>query len=77
MQVIRTKHKLKAFAFAAKAPKGCAAGVTLALGNNTLEVRSCACPCSILCLTHQNLLAGRPLAVCYGRGMAAKRRTIV
>ena len=40
MQVIRTKHKLKAFAFAAKAPKGCAASLTLALGNNTLEVCS-------------------------------------
>ncbi len=40
MQIIRTKHKLKAFAFAAKAPKGCAASLTLALGNNTLEVCS-------------------------------------
>ena len=40
MQVIRTKHKLKAFTFAARAPKGCAASLTLALGNNTLEVCS-------------------------------------
>ena len=40
VQVIRTKHKLKAFAFAAKATKGCAASLTLALGNNTLEVCS-------------------------------------
>ena len=42
MQVIRAKHKLKGFAFAAKAPKGCAASLTLALGNNTLEVCSCS-----------------------------------
>ena len=40
MQVLRTKHKVKAFSFAAKAPKGCAASITLALGNNTLEVCS-------------------------------------
>ena len=41
MQVLRTKHKVKAFSFAAKAPKGCAASITLALSNNTLEVCSC------------------------------------
>ncbi|CAL5229844.1 g13253 [Coccomyxa viridis] len=40
LQVIRTKHKLKAFTFAARAPKGCAASLTLALGNNTLEAWS-------------------------------------
>ena len=38
MQVIRTKHKIKAFHIAARAAAGCMASLSLALGNNTLEV---------------------------------------
>ena len=38
MQVIRTKHKVKAFHIAAKAAPGCLASLSLAIGNNTLEV---------------------------------------
>ena len=38
VQVIRTKHKVKAFHIAAKAAAGCMASLSLALGNNTLEV---------------------------------------
>ena len=38
VQVIRTKHKIKAFQIAAKASAGCMATLSLALSNNTLEV---------------------------------------
>ena len=71
MQVIRTKHKLKAFAFAAKAPKGCAASLTLALGNNTLEVCShhrLPGPACQFC--HGPPPPAEPQLHKYGRGMA-------
>ena len=45
-QVLRAKHKVKAFAFAPRPSKGSAATCTLALGNNSIEVQTCICsPC--------------------------------
>ena len=44
MQIIRTKHKIKGFHIAAKAAAGCMASLSLALGNNTLEVCAQAKP---------------------------------
>ena len=44
MQIIRTKHKIKGFHITAKAAAGCMASLSLALGNNTLEVCAQAKP---------------------------------
>lgn len=44
VQIIRTKHKIKGFHITAKAAAGCMASLSLALGNNTLEVCAQAKP---------------------------------
>ncbi len=40
VQVVRTKQKVRDFVFSSAPPKGLVAQITLALANNTIEVRT-------------------------------------